>query len=59
MQLLNVLEYFPLDELGHNSAATIHIMAEAMKYAYADRSEYLGDPDYYPVPVSWLTEPTG
>jgi gamma-glutamyltranspeptidase/glutathione hydrolase len=56
VQLLNVLEYFPLDELGHNSAATIHIMAEAMKYAYADRSEYLGDPDYYPVPVNWLTD---
>ena len=38
--------------LGHNAADTIHVMAEAMKLAYADRSEYLGDPDFWKVPVA-------
>jgi len=45
IELLNVLEGFPLAELGANSAASIHLLAEAMKLAYADRAEYLGDPD--------------
>ncbi|TVR58127.1 MAG: gamma-glutamyltransferase [Candidatus Competibacteraceae bacterium] len=54
IQLLNILETWPLAELGHNSAATIHRMAEAMKLAYADRSEYLGDPDFVTVPVAGL-----
>ena len=55
VQILNILEQFPLADLGHNSAATIHIMAEAMKRAYADRSQYLGDPDFWQVPVKGLT----
>ena len=55
VQMLNILETWPLAELGHNSAATIHRMAEAMKLAYADRSEYLGDPDFVSVPVAGLT----
>ncbi len=55
VQILNMLEQFPIRELGHNSAATIHRMAEAMKLAYADRSEYLGDPDFNEVPVKGLT----
>ncbi|HMQ12252.1 MAG TPA: gamma-glutamyltransferase, partial [Candidatus Competibacter phosphatis] len=54
IQILNILETWPLGELGHNSAATIHRMAEAMKLAYADRSEYLGDPDFTKVPVAGL-----
>lgn len=54
IQLLNILEAFPLKEMGSNSAATIHVMAEAMKLAYADRSEHLGDPDFARVPVSGL-----
>ncbi|MFN3890100.1 MAG: gamma-glutamyltransferase [Beijerinckiaceae bacterium] len=54
IQLLNILEPFPLREMGGNSAATIHVMAEAMKLAYADRSEYLGDPDFFRVPVQGL-----
>ena len=44
VQILNTLEGFPIGSLGHNGAETIHLMAEAMKFAYADRSEYLGDP---------------
>jgi gamma-glutamyltranspeptidase/glutathione hydrolase len=55
IQILNTLEGVPIGELGPNSAATIHQMAEAMKYAYADRSEYLGDPDFVDVPVAALT----
>jgi gamma-glutamyltranspeptidase/glutathione hydrolase len=55
VQILNTLEGVAIGDLGHNSADTIHYMAEAMKYAYADRSEYLGDPDFVDVPGSALT----
>jgi gamma-glutamyltranspeptidase / glutathione hydrolase len=54
IELLNVLEGFPLAARGANSAASIHLMAEAMKLAYADRAEYLGDPDHVQVPVKGL-----
>jgi gamma-glutamyltranspeptidase / glutathione hydrolase len=54
IQLLNILEAFPLKEMGSGSAATIHVMAEAMKLAYADRADHLGDPDFVRVPVSGL-----
>ena len=54
IELLNILEGFPLAEQGANSAANIHVLAEAMKLAYADRAEYLGDPDHVPVPVKGL-----
>ncbi|GEK11012.1 gamma-glutamyltransferase [Pseudoalteromonas sp. McH1-7] len=56
IEMLNMLEQYPIGELGHNSAATIHLMAEVMKRAYADRSEYLGDPDFYDVPVEALVD---
>lgn len=55
IQILNILETWPLGELGAESAATLHRMAEAMKRAYADRSQYLGDPDFVSVPVAGLT----
>jgi gamma-glutamyltranspeptidase/glutathione hydrolase len=58
VQILNTLEGFPIGFLGHNGADTIHLMAEAMKLAYADRSEYLGDPDFVDVPVAALTSET-
>ncbi|MFC4160766.1 gamma-glutamyltransferase [Chitinimonas lacunae] len=57
VQLLNMLSHYPLREYGAGSAQTIHIQAEAMKLAYADRSEYLGDPDFSKVPVKGLTSP--
>jgi len=57
VQILNILSSFPLHDWGHNSARTIHVMAEAEKRAYADRSEYLGDPDFVKVPVKGLTSP--
>jgi gamma-glutamyltranspeptidase/glutathione hydrolase len=55
VEILNTLEDEPITALGQNSAKTIHMMAEAMKYAYADRSAYLGDPDFVDVPVEALT----
>ncbi len=55
VQILNILEAVPLGFLGANSAESIHLMAEAMKLAYADRSEFLGDPDHADVPEKGLT----
>jgi gamma-glutamyltranspeptidase/glutathione hydrolase len=55
IQMLNMLSQYPIDKMGHNSAATIHVMAESMRRAYADRSLYLGDPDFVNVPVAALT----
>ena len=55
IQMLNILEQFPITTMGHNSSSTIHIMTEAMKYAYADRSKHLGDPNFWDVPVDWIT----
>jgi gamma-glutamyltranspeptidase/glutathione hydrolase len=54
IELLNMLEGFPLASQGPDSAATIHLLAEAMKLAYADRAEYLGDPDQVKIPVGGL-----
>lgn len=51
VQILNMLENYPLNEFGSNSAKTIHHLAETMKLAYADRSEYLGDPGFVKVPA--------
>lgn len=55
LQILNILEGFPLAGYGHNSAASIHHMAEAMKLAYADRAEFMGDTDFVDVPLQGLT----
>ncbi len=55
IQMLNILEGYNLRSMGHNSARYLHVLAEAMRSAYADRSRWLGDPDFYSVPVSWLT----
>ncbi|UTW46591.1 gamma-glutamyltransferase [bacterium SCSIO 12696] len=54
-QMLNILEHFPIGEMGAGSADATHLLAEVMKLAYADRSEHLGDPDHYPVPIKGLT----
>ncbi len=56
LQMLNILEGWDLQALGHNSAAYIHRLVESMRRAYADRSYYLGDPDFFPVPVAELTD---
>ena len=54
LQILNVVEGHDLKSLGFGSSATVHAMAEAMRYAYADRSEFMGDPDFLKVPVKGL-----
>lgn len=55
VQILNILENFDLAKMGSGSADAMQVMAEAEKFAYADRSEYLGDPDFVPVPWQALT----
>ena len=55
IEILNILEGFPLRETGVESAATLHLMIEAMKPAYADRAAFLGDPAFVKVPVAGLT----
>ncbi|MEP3278050.1 MAG: gamma-glutamyltransferase [Stappiaceae bacterium] len=55
VQILNILENAPIGFMQQNSADTIHYMAEAMKLAYADRAEHLGDPDFGEIPVKGLT----
>jgi gamma-glutamyltranspeptidase / glutathione hydrolase len=46
VEMLNILEGFDLAEMGHNSADYLHVVTEAMRRAYADRAEHLGDPDF-------------
>ncbi len=55
-EILNVLEGYPLGYLGVGSADTVHLMAEAMRYAYVDRNSALGDPDFVDNPVSKLLD---
>jgi gamma-glutamyltranspeptidase / glutathione hydrolase len=54
VQILNILEGFDLRSSGPGAAATLHPMLEAMKLAYADRAEFLGDPDFVQVPAMGL-----
>jgi gamma-glutamyltranspeptidase/glutathione hydrolase len=54
LQMLNVLSHFPIAAMGRGSADNIHLLAEVMRRAYADRSKHLGDPDFYDVPLDWL-----
>ena len=54
IQMLNILEPYPLESYGHNSAAYLHRVIESMKLAYADRSRYLGDPDQTVIPIEAL-----
>lgn len=55
IQMLNILENYDLKEVNHNSKEYINLLTEVMKYAYSDRSKYLGDPDFYDVPVEKIT----
>ncbi len=56
VQMLNILEGYDLRALEHNSADYLHLLIEVMRRAYADRSKYLGDPDFFDVPVAKLTD---
>lgn len=53
-QILKMIEPYDLSKLGHNSDQSIQIIVEAERRAYADRSQYLGDPDFVKVPVKAL-----
>lgn len=57
MQILTMLEKFPLGEYGFQSAKSVHAIVEAERRAYADRAKYLGDSDFFPVPVDSLLDP--
>jgi len=55
IQMLNILEPFDLKARGFGAASTIHLVAEAMRRAFADRARYLGDPEFNPgIPVARL-----
>ncbi|HMJ91511.1 MAG TPA: gamma-glutamyltransferase [Candidatus Acidoferrum sp.] len=55
IEMLNVLEGFNVRTNGFGSAVTIHLMAEAMRRAFADRAQFLGDPDFTTIPIERLT----
>jgi len=55
VELLNILENYNFSSQDWGSSEYIHDVVEAMKYAYADRTKYLGDSDFYPVPENGLT----
>jgi gamma-glutamyltranspeptidase/glutathione hydrolase len=57
LQLLKSVEKYPLQKWGHNQDSTVQVMVEAERRVYADRSKYLGDPDFYKVPVDSLLNP--
>ena len=53
-QILNILEAYPMGEIGYHAAASVHLMAEAMRHAFVDRNFLLGDPDFVENPVEQL-----
>ncbi len=55
-EVLNILEGYPLPELGFRSAQAVHYQIEAMRHAYVDRNRYLGDPDFVRNPIERLTD---
>ena len=57
MQLLKSVEKYPLHRWGYNRDSTVQVMVEAERRVYADRSKYMGDPDFYKVPVDSLLNP--
>ena len=58
MQLLEIIEHHAIDKMSHHSLDYIHLLAEAERRVYADRAEYLGDMDFYDVPVNKLLDTT-
>ncbi len=57
VQILNMLEPYDLRSMGHNSSEYVHHVSEAMKRAFADRAQWLGDPDFVDVPIRALIAP--
>ena len=57
VQMLDAVEPFDLAGMGFNSSATVHLLGEAMRRAFADRAEWLGDPDFADIPTATLVDP--
>lgn len=57
LQLLHSVEKYPLHRWGYNQDSTVQVVVEAERRVYADRSKYLGDPDFFKVPVDSLLKP--
>lgn len=56
IEMLNILEGFNLKEMGHNSAMSLHVLTEAMRRAFSDRAQFIGDPNFNPqMPIKELT----
>lgn len=55
-QIMNILEGYPMADLGYHSAQGLHYQIEAMRHAYVDRNSYLGDPDFVKNPVAHLLD---
>ncbi|GAB3919749.1 gamma-glutamyltransferase [Mucilaginibacter myungsuensis] len=58
LQLLRSVEKYPLSNWGYNKDSTVQVIVEAERRVYADRSKYLGDPDFFKVPVDSLLKPS-
>ena len=54
IEILNILEGYNMTQLGFQTPASLHIMAEAMKRAFADRAKYMADTDFVKVPIAGL-----
>lgn len=54
IQLLNMIENWPVEQWGHNSPAYLHHLSEAFRFVFADRDRYLGDPEFVSIPLSQL-----
>ena len=58
LEMLNIMQHFPLHDWGQNSARSLHVMIEAKKLAYADMLKYVGDPRFAKMPVASLISPS-
>ena len=55
-EILNIVEGYPLKDMGFRSAEAVHLQIEAMRHAYLDRNSYLGDPDFVKNPLARLLD---
>lgn len=56
LQILGMLEHYPVGEMAIDDPATVHLLAEASRLAFADRNHYIGDPDFIDIPISGLLD---
>ncbi len=57
LQILGMVERFPLKQWGKDDPRSWHVIGEAMRLAYADRDKWLGDPEFVSVPIAGLIDP--